>query len=80
MGHLFVCEDRYSDTLQNHLRIVTPEGKVATFARNVFKGNGEWAGACFSPDGSTLFVNVQWPGFTLAITGPWASFKARAAS
>ncbi|GIU67544.1 alkaline phosphatase PhoX [Candidatus Phycosocius spiralis] len=74
-GHLFVCEDRYSDTLRNHLRIVTPQGKVATFARNVFKDNAEWAGATFSPDGTTLFVNVQWPGFTLAITGPWQSFK-----
>ncbi|MDC7674772.1 alkaline phosphatase PhoX [Asticcacaulis machinosus] len=74
-GHLFVCEDRYSDSLRNHIRIVTPQGKVATFARNVFKENGEWAGACFSPDGSTLFVNVQWPGFTLAITGPWQTFK-----
>ena len=25
----------------------------------------------FSPDGSTLFVNIQDPGITLAITGPW---------
>ena len=32
----------------------------------------EWAGATFSPDGKTLFVNIQSPGVTLAITGPWA--------
>ena len=25
----------------------------------------------FSPDGQTLFVNIQYPGMTLAITGPW---------
>lgn len=31
----------------------------------------EWAGATFSPDGKTLFVNIQTPGITFAITGPW---------
>ena len=30
-------------------------------------------GACFSPDGSTLFVNVQNPGITFAVTGPFVS-------
>ena len=33
----------------------------------------EWAGACFSPDGQWLFVNIQTPGITFAITGPWGS-------
>ncbi len=32
----------------------------------------EWAGATFSPDGKWLFVNIQTPGITFAITGPWA--------
>jgi len=31
----------------------------------------EWAGAVFSPDGKWLFVNIQTPGITFAITGPW---------
>ena len=31
----------------------------------------EWAGAVFSKDGQTLFANLQIPGITLAITGPW---------
>ena len=31
----------------------------------------EFAGACFSPRGDFLFVNVQVPGVTLAISGPW---------
>jgi secreted PhoX family phosphatase len=31
----------------------------------------EWAGACYSPDGRWLFVNIQTPGLTFAITGPW---------
>ena len=34
--------------------------------------DSEWAGATFSPDGKTLFVNIQTPGVTFAITGPWA--------
>ena len=33
--------------------------------------DSEFAGACFSPDGRWLFVNVQRPGVTFAITGPW---------
>lgn len=74
-GHLLICEDRYSDTEPNHLRGITPEGKVYTIARNVFRENAELAGACFSPDGSTLFINIYWPGFTLAITGPWNRFQ-----
>lgn len=77
-GHLFVCEDRYSDVLLNHLRIVTPQGKVATFARNVNPQNSEWAGVCFSPDGSTMFANLQANGITVAITGPWSRFSDRA--
>lgn len=75
-GHLIVCEDRYSDVKRNHLRGVTPEGKVYTIARNVFRENAELAGACFSPDGSTLFVNIYWPGITLAVTGPWRSLRS----
>ena len=40
----------------------------------IIKGNfaeQEWAGACFSADGKWMFVNIQSPGITLAITGPW---------
>ena len=29
------------------------------------------AGACYSPDGQWLLVNIQTPGVTFAITGPW---------
>jgi secreted PhoX family phosphatase len=35
-----------------------------------------FAGATFSPDGSTLFVNLQSPGLTFAMTGPWRSRPA----
>ena len=64
--------------LNNHLRIVTPEGKVTTFARNVDAQHSEWAGVTFSPDGSTLFANLQTNGVTVAITGPWETFSATA--
>lgn len=79
-GHLFVCEDKIGGI--NYLRAVTPQGKVYTVGRNAAPGNGdvggnsELAGVCFSPDGSTLFVNVYFPGVTLAITGPWSRFRA----
>ncbi len=75
-GHIIACEDRYSATLRNHLKGVTPDGRVYTLGRNVYRDNAELAGACFSPDGGTLFVNIYWPGVTLAINGPWASFRA----
>src|SRR5690606_7027323 len=34
--------------------------------------NTEWCGSCFSPDGRVLFANLQSPGLTVAISGPWA--------
>ena len=33
--------------------------------------DGEDAGACFSPDGRVLFLNVQAPSMTLAVWGPF---------
>ena len=36
----------------------------------------EWAGPTFSPDGKTLFVNIQTPGITFAITGPWEALAS----
>ncbi len=75
-GHLLVCEDNYSREIRNHLKGVTPDGEVYTIGRNVFQGNSELAGCCFSPDASVLFVNIQYPGITLAIRGPWAEIQA----
>ena len=68
-GDLVVCEDGTGD---DYLVGITPEGEIYKLAHNL-NGNGEFAGACFSPDGSTFFVNMQVDGWTLAITGPWAS-------
>ena len=36
-------------------------------------GFSEFAGPTFSPDGEWLFVNIQVPGITCAITGDWES-------
>lgn len=72
-GHLIVCEDQYTAVVDNHLRGVTPEGEVYSFAQLHLQT--ELAGACFSPDGSTLFVNLYSPTKTLAITGPWKHLK-----
>lgn len=73
-GHLIVCEDQYSDTVNNHLKGVTPSGKVYDVAK--VRWQTEPAGACFSDDGSVLFVNLYSPTTTLAISGPWASLNA----
>lgn len=74
-GHLVVCEDNYSSDIRNHLKGVTPDGKVYVIGRNVFRGNSEFAGAVFSPDGQVLFVNIMYPGITFAIRGPWTSVR-----
>ncbi|MFA9200551.1 MAG: alkaline phosphatase PhoX [Cypionkella sp.] len=68
-GDLIVCEDQYTDVVDNHLRGIAPSGVAYPLARS--RVQTEWAGACFSPDGRTLFVNLYHPTKTLAITGPW---------
>ena len=70
-GHLIVCEDQYTDVVDNHIRGITPDGRPYDVAR--LTAQTELAGACFSPDGQWLFVNVLSPAVTLAITGPWAA-------
>lgn len=68
-GDLIVCEDRQTEVVR--LIGVTPEGGCYTLARNRLEC--EFAGVCFSPDGTTMFVNIQTAGLTLAVTGPWAA-------
>lgn len=67
-GDLVVCEDGSGE---QYLVGITPDGQIYKFARNATARNSEFAGATFSPDGTTLFVNIQTDGLTLAITGPW---------
>lgn len=70
-GHLFVCEDQYTEVVDNHVRGVTPDGRPYTFAR--LRTQTELAGGCFSPDGKWFFVNAYSPTRTVAITGPWTA-------
>ena len=72
-GALVLCEDGAGD---NFLRGLTKHGELFTFARNADPGQAgqEFAGARFSPDFQTLFVNIQSSsGYSIAIWGPWDS-------
>ncbi|HJR16708.1 MAG TPA: alkaline phosphatase PhoX [Gemmatimonadales bacterium] len=79
-GGIVLCEDA---TGTNYVRGLTKEGAIFDLVRNNIN-NVEWAGACFSPSGSTLFVNMQGntrpleapsgdKAMTFAIWGPWES-------
>ena len=48
--------------------------QIANAGKPIAEGDyrdSEFCGACWSPNGRTLFVNIQTPGITVAITGPW---------
>lgn len=66
-GDVIACEDGPGTQF---LVGVTPVGHIYKLARNAVS-HSEFAGATFSPDGTTLFVNLQSAGLTFAITGPW---------
>ncbi len=70
-GDLIVCEDTESNTDHCALVGIRPDGSQYLVANNAYT-DSELAGVCFSPDGETMFVNIQYPGVTIAITGPWA--------
>ena len=79
-GGLVLCEN---GSTSPYIHGLTREGRIARFAKNNVRLRGEhngiqgdfrtreFAGATFSPDGQWMFVNVQIPGITFAITGPW---------
>jgi secreted PhoX family phosphatase len=85
-GAVLFCEDDASNDNDTHplapgianvdrLIGLSRDGVPFEFAVNVFN-NSEFAGACFSPDGNILFVNLfggtaTGSGMTCAITGPW---------
>lgn len=71
-GTLILCEDHDQS---NYLRGLTQDGELFSIARNVIgSGNDEFAGSTFSPDGHTLFVNIQaGTGMSFAIWGDWES-------
>lgn len=76
-GGLLICEDGDREaTLLHHL---SRGGVLTPLARNNVRLDGErngiagdfrgreFAGACFSPDGRWLFLNIQSPGISFAI-------------
>lgn len=67
-GDVVLSED---GAKEQYIRGVTPNGEIYTLARSAYLGNSELCGVCFAPNHPTLFVNIQKPGITLAITGPW---------
>ena len=75
-GGIVLCEDGGG---VQHIRGLTRDGRIFDFARNRLNQT-EFAGACFSPDGRTLFVNIMGSttdagtqkGVTVAIRGPWS--------
>jgi uncharacterized protein len=81
-GGLVLCEDGSG---QEFVHGLTTDGQIFRFAQNNVVLNGErngivgdftgseFAGATYSPDGKWLFFNVQSPGITFAVTGPWGS-------
>ena len=76
-GTLVVCEDHDQD---NYLRGLSRGGQIWDIALNRVQSardgkpryDDEFAGSTFSPDGRTLYVNIQASaGMTFAIWGPW---------
>jgi secreted PhoX family phosphatase len=67
-GGLVLCEDSPGAT---YVRGLTPQGRIFDLAKNVLD-TSEAASATFSPDGKTLFFNIQSKvSFTVAVWGPW---------
>ena len=79
--------DASGDFVGARLLAISGQGEAMTFAENNtrldrspqgrtsiqpgdYRG-GEFTGGCFAPDGRTMFVNIQTPGITVAITGPF---------
>ncbi|MFB6774588.1 alkaline phosphatase PhoX [Streptomyces sp. NPDC056337] len=80
-GGLVIAED--GDGVQ-HLFGATDGGRTYPIARNELNLGteddpeySEFTGVTFSPDGRTLYANIQTPGIMLAITGPWKRQKRR---
>ncbi|QCX75810.1 hypothetical protein C9F11_10650 [Streptomyces sp. YIM 121038] len=74
-GGLVLAED--GDGIQ-HLFGATERGRTYPIARNELNEGtpekpaySEFTGVTFSPDGRTLYANIQTPGIMFAITGPW---------
>ncbi len=57
---------------KNNIELTSTQ--IANAGKHIDEGDyreSEFCGACWDPFGRTLFVNIQTPGITVAITGPW---------
>lgn len=79
-GTVVLAED---GNTANHLLSWTRETGAQAVARNLIAGGttdagatvySEWTGPTFSPDGTVLFGNVQEPGHSFVIRGPWRRY------
>jgi secreted PhoX family phosphatase len=79
-GSLVLTED---GNTANHVLSWSEETGAQAIARNLIVleqgsagGNvySEMTGPCFSPDGRLLFANVQEPGHSFVIRGPWSTY------
>lgn len=75
-NNIVICEDGSN---AEYLHLLRRSGnQIFQLAENRYPGQtgSEWAGACFSPDGQTLFANLQGASVTFAIWADrdrWAS-------
>jgi secreted PhoX family phosphatase len=72
-GTLILCEDNTPPTGQtNTLQALTRWGQLIPIADHLERPGVEFAGAIFSPNGRTLYVNLQTGvAMSVAIWGPW---------
>jgi len=84
-GGIVLCEDNDygANEFPQRAFALSQDGRLSLLAENNVRLKGqhngirgdyrtkEWAGASFSPDGKWLFINIQTPGISFAITGPW---------
>ena len=78
-GTLVLAEDGAG---ASHVLSSVPGGPTYAIARNQINIGtaaepefSEFTGPTFSPDKRTLFVNLQEPGYVLAVRGPFAAHR-----
>ncbi|NIC42228.1 alkaline phosphatase PhoX [Aquabacterium sp. A08] len=72
-GRLYLNEDGGN---RNFIVGVHANGELFQVAENLTPAGGEFCGSCFSHNGRFMFVNIQSPGLTLVIEGPWRKGQA----
>lgn len=84
-GGLAICED--GGDAPQRIHGMTRDGRLFPFVRNNAVLNGErhgfrgdfreseFSGVSFTHDGRWMFFNIQAPGITIAMTGPWEEGK-----